>query len=109
MFAFNTYMALGMAILCLAGLSQSLCVTPLSAVMLRSSESAYRGRVMGLRMLAVWGLPTGLLLAGPLINQFGFSATTVFYSSLGIFLTVAMTLRWRSDLWSNEAPGNSAF
>jgi hypothetical protein len=30
-------------------------VTPLAALMLRSASEAMRGRVMGMRMLAVWG------------------------------------------------------
>jgi hypothetical protein len=28
---------------------------------------------MGMRMLAIWGLPLGLLAAGPIIARFGYS------------------------------------
>ena len=40
--------------------------------MLRSSDESMRGRVMGVRMLAIWGLPLGLLTAGPMIAAVGY-------------------------------------
>ena len=56
-------MAVGLALLFVAGFVQSLCLIPLAAAMLRSSADEMRGRVMGMRQLAVWGLPLGLLAA----------------------------------------------
>jgi predicted MFS family arabinose efflux permease len=53
--------ALGVALLLFSGFMQSLCLTPLAAVMLRGSSVEMRGRVMGMRVLAIWGLPLGLL------------------------------------------------
>ena len=79
---------------------------PLAAVMLRATEPQYRGRIMGMRILAIWGLPVGLLIAGPLIDTFGFVMTTVLYSSLGIAATVAIALKWRSAMWCKSAPAN---
>jgi len=63
----------GVFMLFLCGFSQSLCLTPLAAVMLRGATQEMRGRVMGIRMLAIWGLPLGLLAAGPLISSIGFA------------------------------------
>jgi hypothetical protein len=37
----------------------------LSIMLLRSSDQRFRGRVMGVRMLAIYTLPLGLLAAGP--------------------------------------------
>ena len=45
---------------------------PAAAVMLRSSDESMRGRVMGVRMLAIWGLPLGLLTTGPMIAAVGY-------------------------------------
>ena len=73
----------GLVLLFATGFVQSFCLTPLAAIMLRSSEEAMRGRVMGVRMLAIWGLPLGLLAAGPLIELFGYRATTLLYGGLG--------------------------
>ena len=107
LFAFSTHLGVGMALLCLAGLAQSLSMTPLAAVMLRATEPAYRGRVMGMRMLAIWGLPLGLLLSGPLIDRWGYAATAGMYSALGLLLTGAMAVSWRSHIWDRKAPANA--
>ncbi len=107
LFAFSTHLGVGMALLCLAGLAQSLCMTPLAAVMLRATEPAYRGRVMGMRMLAIWGLPLGLLLTGPLIDRWGYAITAGVYSALGLLLTGAMVAHWRAHIWDTKAPANA--
>jgi len=99
--------AIGFALLFLSGLMQSLCLTPLAAVMLRGSSLEMRGRVMGMRVLAVWGLPLGLLASGPLIAHFGYVACTVLYGCLGLAATLAVGYRCRDDLWDRSAPANS--
>lgn len=106
LFALNRALYPGIALLILAGLSSSLCLTPLAAVMLRATEIAYQGRVMGMRMLAIWGLPIGLLIAGPLIELWGFSQVAWTYSAVGLVLTLAMTVHWRQDLWSRNSSSN---
>ena len=105
--AFSTHLGVGMALLWMAGLAQSLSMTPLAAVMLRVTEPAYRGRVMGMRMLAIWGLPLGLLLSGPLIDRWGYAATAGAYSALGLLLTGVMAVYWRSYIWDVKAPANA--
>ncbi len=96
-----------LALIFVAGLAQSLCLTPLAAVMLRISSHEMRGRVMGLRILAIWGLPLGLLAAGPLIEHLGYSATTLLYALLGLAAVLAIGLRWRHALWHPSAPANA--
>jgi hypothetical protein len=75
--------------------------------MLRSSDDGMLGRVMGMRMLAVWGLPLGLLAAGPIIALFGFAATTLLYAALGLAATFAIGYRWRGALWYRSAAANA--
>ncbi|HWI35349.1 MAG TPA: MFS transporter [Burkholderiales bacterium] len=99
--------AFGLALLFLSGFMQSLCLTPLAAVMLRGSSLEMRGRVMGMRVLAVWGLPLGLLATGPLIAHFGYVACTALYGTLGLAATLAVGYRCRDDLWRRAAPANS--
>ena len=106
-FGQTTTMAAGLAFIFLAGFMQSYSLTPLAAVMLRSSDEAMRGRVMGMRILAVWGLPLGLLAAGPIIERLGFAATTVLYAGLGLALTVAIGWRWQAAIWHRTAPANA--
>jgi hypothetical protein len=99
-------LALGLSLIFIAGFVQSLCLTPLAAVMLRASSDEMRGRVMGLRMLAIWGLPLGLLAAAPLIERLGFSASTLIYAVLGLAAVLAIGLRWRHALWRASAAAN---
>jgi sugar phosphate permease len=100
-------MGVGLVLLFAAGFIQSFCLTPLAAVMLRASSDEMRGRVMGIRMLAIWGLPLGLLIAGPVIARFGYSATTLIYAGLGLVATIAIGYRWRRALWRRSAAANS--
>ena len=106
-FAFTSNLYLGMLLLMLAGFAQSLCMTPLAAVMLRATEPAFHGRVMGMRMLAIWGLPIGLLASGPLVESMGYIFTAGLYSALGLILTLALTVYWRSALWSRNSVANN--
>ncbi len=107
-FAFTHNLYWGMLILLLAGFVQSLCMTPLAAVMLRATEPAFHGRVMGMRMLAIWGLPIGLLCSGPLVESIGYVSTAWIYSALGLTLTLGMALYWRQALWDKHSVANTA-
>ena len=107
-FAFTSNLYLGMLVLMLAGFVQSLCMTPLAAVMLRATDPAFHGRVMGMRMLAIWGLPIGLLASGPLVENIGYVATAWVYSALGLILTLAIALYWRHALWDKQSVANNA-
>jgi hypothetical protein len=98
---------LGLVLLFVAGFVQSFCLTPLAAVMLRASSEEMRGRVMGIRMLAIWGLPLGLLAAGPVIERFGYSAATLAYAGLGLAATLAIGYGWRRALWHRAAAANA--
>jgi MFS family permease len=99
---------LGLVLLFLAGIVQSFCLTPLAAIMLRGADDTMRGRVMGVRMLAIWGLPLGLMAAGPLIAYVGYAATTLLYTGLGLAATLAIGYRWRQALWQRSAAANAA-
>lgn len=96
----------GMSVLVLAGCAQSLGMVPMSVILLRTSDEQFRGRVMGVRMLAVYGLPLGLLLAGALVEHLGFAATVSLYCFVGIAFTLAIAFRWRAELWHIEGVAN---
>ena len=89
-----------------AGLAQSLSLVPMSALLLHGA-GAYRGRVMGMRMLAIYGLPIGLLGAGALIDRIGFATTATMYCAVGIAVTLLIALRWRGALWPLHAQANA--
>jgi len=95
------------ACLMLAGFSQSLCMISIAVILMRTSSAHFRGRVMGVRMLVIYGLPLGLLAAGSLIDEIGFAATGTLYATAGAALMMAMVLHWRADLWHVHAPANA--
>lgn len=105
-FAHMNQLYSGMAALLLAGLAQSMGQVPMSAILLRACDEQFRGRVMGIRMLAIYGNLPGLLLAGPLIKLIGYPATATLYCISGIGVTAYIARRWRTALWLKDAPAN---
>ncbi len=97
------------AIVCLllAGFSQSLAMISIAVILMRTSSERFRGRVMGVRMMVIYGLPLGLLAAGSLIDEIGFAATGTLYAAAGLALMLAIVLHWRADLWHVHAPANA--
>jgi predicted MFS family arabinose efflux permease len=100
-------MSAAMTCLMLAGFSQSLTMISIAVILMRTSSEHFRGRVMGVRMLAIYSLPLGLLAAGSLIDEIGFAATATLYAASGLALMLAIVLHWRADLWHVHAPANA--
>jgi predicted MFS family arabinose efflux permease len=98
-FAVTETKPVGLMILVAVGLVQSLAMTSMSIALLLTTSIEYRGRVMGLRMLAVYGLPVGLIVGGALIERIGFAAQATLYGLVGLAASTAITLRWREVLW----------
>jgi predicted MFS family arabinose efflux permease len=96
----------GIVVLLFAGFAQSMSQVPMSAILLRTSDEQFRGRVMGIRMLAIYGNLPGLLLAGPLITTFGYPATATVYCAFGITFALYIAWRWREHFWKRTAPAN---
>ncbi len=96
-----------MAIYVLAGLVQSVGMISLFIILLRTSDERLRGRVMGVRMLAIYTLPLGLLAAGPLIAVAGFQALVVIYVGVGLAALAAITWVWRDELLPRGARANA--
>lgn len=98
--------AQGIPVLVLAGIFQTMGLIPISALLLRTSDERYRGRIMGIRMMAIYGNLPGLLLAGPLIANFGYAAMATAYCLFGLAFTTAIAMYWRADLWQGAATAN---
>lgn len=96
--AFTESHASGMAVLFVIGFAQSLAMIAMGAVLLTVTAPAYRGRVMGVRMLAVYGMPLGLLAGGALIEWVGVRFQIAAFAVAGLMLlglAVAVTRgRW---------------
>jgi len=107
MFAQMPTPAIGIPALVLVGLAQSLGLVPAAAVLLRHSDERFRGRIMGIRMLAIYGNLPGLLISGWLIPVFGYATTATAYCAVGIFFTLVIAAAWRRVLWQADAPANT--
>jgi len=97
----------GFFMLVLAGFAQSLTMVSMATMLIRNAEQRYRGRVMGIRMFAIYALPIGLLAAGPLITHIGYQAMAALYCLFGMAVTLLIALRWRAHLWHADAPANA--
>jgi len=89
----------GFAVLMAIGVTQSIAMIAMSVTLLRITPERLRGRIMGVRMLAVYGLPLGLLSAGVLVNWTGFPIAVGIYALFGILCTGCITLGWRTVIW----------
>jgi len=98
---------LGMAVLFFAGVCQATGMISMASVLLRNSDQKFRGRIMGVRMLAIYGNMPGILLAGFLIPRFGYSTVAAAYCVFGILMAVLIIYHWRAALWLHDAPANA--
>jgi hypothetical protein len=55
-------------------------------------------------MLAIYTLPLGLLISGPLIERLGWAATATLYAIVGLVISIIIAARWRSALLRVEEP-----
>jgi MFS family permease len=105
-FAWTTSLTLALALLVAAGIAQSLSMLSLAILLLRTSEDRFRGRIMGVRMLAIYTLPLGLLIAGAIIPVIGYLASALGLLALGLALLAWLALAWRADLLDPQALAN---
>ena len=106
-FAYNTDRYVGMVLIAAVGYVQTYCSVPLIVILARFSDAAFRGRVMGLRMLVVYALPLTLLASGPLIERLGFALAMTPYFLIGMAGMAWIGWHWRAHIWHPDAPTNA--
>jgi MFS family permease len=95
-------MDLGLLALLLAGFAQNIAMIAMTVGLIAAAGDGFRSRVMGVRMLAVYGLPLGLLASGALIERVGYPATLSLSAALGLLFTIVIAVRWRASLWQRR-------
>jgi MFS family permease len=90
--------AAGLVVLFAIGIAQGGAMVSMSVALLRTVEPRFRGRVMGVRMLVVYGLPLGLIAASVLIDVYGLAAMTSAFAAIGIALTAFIGIAWRDAI-----------
>jgi predicted MFS family arabinose efflux permease len=99
----------GAPALALAGFAQSVCTVTVAVVLIDIAGGRFTGRIMGVRMLAIYGLPLGVLAGGALIDTIGFGPTGTLYALTGIVLTLGMAWHWRAHLRHADRPATPRF
>ena len=89
----------GQFFLLLIGYIQSLSMISMVVTLLYMAGEQFRGLVMGVRMLAVYGLPIGLMASGLFIDWLGFKGTVFIYSIFGLAVSVLIVIYWRRQIW----------
>jgi len=89
----------GLLALLLAGFVQNVAMISMTASLLTAAGDRFRGRVMGVRMLAVYGLPLGLIASGTLIDLIGYPLTISALSVVGLVFTLLIGISWRASMW----------
>ena len=96
--AASTLFNASLALLAFAGLVQSFTMVTMSILLLGSTPTEIRGRMMGLRSLAVYGLPLGLLASGAIADTLGIQLALLGNGAIGIVITIAIVLALR-EIW----------
>ena len=86
--ASNVWLAYGL--LFAIGVAQGIAMVTMSIALLEAAGTAMRGRIMGVRMLAVYGLPIGLIASGQLVDRLGYHGMVLLYCGVGALATVGL-------------------
>jgi len=103
-FGHLTSFTLGWMTLLAAGFVQNVAMISMTATILAASGEGFRAQVMGVRTLAVYGMPVGLMASGVLIERIGYPLTITTAASLGLVFTALIGIRWRISLWQDRMP-----
>lgn len=95
-----------LVVLVLTGMAQAMCLTNMSIMLLSTSTSDMRGRIMGLRSLAVAPLFLGSLLSGATAEHLGAPLTTIICALIGIAVTLCV-LPWVPRNGRQSEPAHS--
>lgn len=89
----------GIVLLVVIGIVQGTAMISMSVILISAVPSRYRGRVLGVRMLAVYGLPLGLMASGVFIDWVGYPFTVTLYCLVGLAGVTIIGLKYREVLW----------
>jgi hypothetical protein len=79
-----------LGVLVLTGMAQAMCLTNMTIMLLSRSTSDMRGRIMGLRSLAVAPLFLGSMLSGVAAEEIGAPLTTIICALIGVVGTLGV-------------------
>ena len=99
--AFSTYFYVSVSIVLLAGIFQSFSMVIMAMLILRDTSEDMRSRVLGVRQLAVYGLPLGLVISGFVSENFDVVAALIGNAVVGLLLLAFVLITWPRPLLHN--------
>jgi MFS family permease len=93
----------GLLVLLAAGFVQNVAMISMASTLLAAAGDGFRARVMGVRTLAVYGLPIGLMASGALIERIGYPLTISASAALGLIFTLLIGIKWRASIWQRNS------
>ena len=85
---------ISLPVLFFVGISQSFAMVTMAMMLLKYTSEEMRGRVLGLRQLAVYGLPVGVLISGFIAENADASLALIFNGILGLFILILAVFKW---------------
>ena len=92
--AYMQWFFISLPVLFFIGISQSFAMVTMAMMLLKYTSEEMRGRVLGLRQLAVYGLPVGVLISGFIAENADASLALIFNGILGLFILVLAIFKW---------------
>ena len=99
--AYMQWFYVSLPVLFFVGISQSFAMVTMSMMLLKYTSAEMRGRVLGLRQLAVYGLPVGVLISGFIAENSDVSLALIFNGLLGLFILVLAIAKW-PEMWQRR-------
>lgn len=101
-FAQLTDKTYAVGLLVVIGIVQGMSMISMSVTLLSIVSSEFRGRIMGVRMLAVYGLPLGLVIAGGVMETIGYAVLVTLFCVTGMTGVLYVCFRYRDILWHHQ-------
>ena len=95
----KTYAVLFLAVI---GIVQGMGMISMSVTLLNMVSQEFRGRILGVRMLAVYGLPLGLLIAGAVMEPIGYAGLITMFCIVGLTSVGYIGFSYRNVLWHHQ-------
>lgn len=97
-FALQDNLGIALVALFFTGLAQGMCMTLMAAFLVGNVDPKQRGSIMGLRSMAVYGLPLGLTVSSFLLNQgLSFGMVAAVFCFAGTLITLILWTLYRPD------------
>ena len=80
-------------ILILFGISSSITMVNMSILILSITDRNMIGRIIGIRQLAIFTLPIGLIISGYMIDKTGIISSIQIMSIIGIFISIILSFK----------------